>query len=197
MLWLTWQMWILLVLAFGAGLVAGWLMRGQPDEEPQAAPSGGGKSASRDEGAAAGSSSEASGASRSKAESEPEAKSKPEPGPKAAPDAKSAMTLTAGQQAPGADADPVSDGPKSQTSGGVSTPDPATAPEKPGEDDLTAIKGLGPKAEAALKAEGVTSYIQIASWSEEDVKRFDDLINGRGRIKRDDWVGQAKTLAAG
>lgn len=184
MLWLTWQMWILLVLAFGAGLVAGWLMRGQPDEEPKGAASGGGESGSKDDGGAA-----------SGAKSEPPAKS--EPAPKTAPDAKSAMTLTAGQQAPGADAGPVSDGPKSQTSGGGITPEPETKPETPGEDDLTAIKGLGPKAEAALKAEGVTSYIQIASWSDDDVKRFDDLINGRGRIKRDDWVGQAKTLAAG
>ena len=185
MLWLTWQMWILLALAFGAGLVAGWLMRGQPDEEPQGA-----RSAEKDA---------AKGEGASSASSKPSAKpaAKSEPAPKAAPDAKSAMSLTAGQQAPGADAGPVSDGPKSQTSGGEVTPEPESPPEHPGEDDLTAIKGLGPKAEAALKAEGVTSYIQIASWSEEDVKRFDDLISGRGRIKRDDWVGQAKTLAAG
>lgn len=187
MLWLTWQMWILLALAFGAGLVAGWLMRGQPDETAERSKSG-------ESGGAKG---EGASASSAKPKSKPEPKSEPEPAPKAAPDAKSAMTLTAGQQAPGADAGPVSDGPKSQTSGGEVTPEPATPPETPGEDDLTAIKGLGPKAEAALKAEGVTSYIQIAAWSDEEVKRFDDLINGRGRIKRDDWVGQAKTLAAG
>ncbi len=183
MLWLTWQMWILLVLAFGAGLVAGWLMRGQPEAEPQGA-KGGGKDGGVGEGGA-------------KSASKPEPSSKSEPAPKAAPDAKSAMTITAGQQAPGADAGPVADGPKSQTSGGEITPEPETPAETPGEDDLTAIKGLGPKAEAALKAEGVTTYIQVASWSDDDVQRFDDLIKGRGRIKRDDWVGQAKTLAAG
>jgi NADH-quinone oxidoreductase subunit E len=62
-------------------------------------------------------------------------------------------------------------------------------------DDLGAIKGLGPKAAAALKAGDVTSVSQIAAWTDADIDRWDDAINGRGRIRRDDWVGQAKALA--
>lgn len=62
-------------------------------------------------------------------------------------------------------------------------------------DDLSVIKGLGPKAATALNAEGVTSVSQIAAWTDEDIDRWDDKINGRGRIRRDDWVGQAKALA--
>ena len=58
------------------------------------------------------------------------------------------------------------------------------------------IKGLGPKAAASLKAEGVVSYAQIAAWSESDIADWDARINGRGRIVRDDWVGQAKALTA-
>jgi predicted flap endonuclease-1-like 5' DNA nuclease len=64
------------------------------------------------------------------------------------------------------------------------------------EDDLTAIKGLGPKAAASLKAEGVVGFAQIAAWNEAEIASWDAKINGRGRIVRDDWVGQAKTLSA-
>lgn len=69
------------------------------------------------------------------------------------------------------------------------------APAAAGGDDLTQIKGLGPKAAAALADGGVTSFAQIADWSEADIASWDAKINGRGRIARDDWVGQAKSLA--
>jgi len=64
------------------------------------------------------------------------------------------------------------------------------------QDDLSIIKGLGPKAAASLKAAGVVSLAQIAAWSEADIASWDERINGRGRIVRDDWVGQAKKLSA-
>jgi len=64
------------------------------------------------------------------------------------------------------------------------------------QDDLSIIKGLGPKAAASLKAAGVVSLAQIAAWSEADIASWDERINGRGRIARDDWVGQAKKLSA-
>ncbi|MBO6775938.1 MAG: endonuclease, partial [Marinibacterium sp.] len=44
---------------------------------------------------------------------------------------------------------------------------------------------------------GVTSFAQIAGWSEDDVARMDDVLSFKGRISRDDWIGQATTLAAG
>ena len=74
-----------------------------------------------------------------------------------------------------------------------SVPKPASPA---GQDDLTRIKGLGPKAAAALQAGGVTTIAQIAEWTETDVEVWDDRINGRGRIVRDQWVEQAKTLSA-
>lgn len=66
-----------------------------------------------------------------------------------------------------------------------------------GPDELTQIKGLGPKAETALAEAGVFHFHQIAAWSAADIDRFDALLNTRGRIVRDDWVGQAKALAKG
>lgn len=65
-------------------------------------------------------------------------------------------------------------------------------------DDLTRIKGLGPKIAAMLHAQGITTYRQIATWDDAEIKRIDALL-GRfaGRIERDAWVGQAKLLAGG
>ncbi len=74
-------------------------------------------------------------------------------------------------------------------------PTPKPAVKSATSEDLGVIKGLGPKAAAALKAGGVTSVGQIAAWTDEDIDRWDASINGRGRIRRDDWVGQAKALA--
>lgn len=67
-----------------------------------------------------------------------------------------------------------------------------------GNDDLTRIKGVGPKLVARLAELGVTSFAQIAAWNEADIDRIDSQL-GRfeGRIRRDSWVEQAKLLAAG
>lgn len=65
-------------------------------------------------------------------------------------------------------------------------------------DDLTRIKGVGPKLVTLLNEQGVTTFDQIANWSEADIDRIDSQL-GRfeGRIRRDDWVTQAKLLAGG
>lgn len=76
---------------------------------------------------------------------------------------------------------------------------PAPAPVAAGAaDDLTRIKGLGPKLAALLGEFGITSFAQIAAWSPEEIERIDAKL-GRfsGRIVRDQWVEQAKLLAAG
>lgn len=79
------------------------------------------------------------------------------------------------------------------------TPPPVAAPAPTASaDDLTRIKGLGPKIAALLNELGVTSYAQIAAWSAEDVAAIDAKL-GRfsGRISRDQWIAQAQLLAAG
>jgi predicted flap endonuclease-1-like 5' DNA nuclease len=75
-------------------------------------------------------------------------------------------------------------------------PAPAAAPETA--DDLTRIKGLGPKLAALLGELGVTSFAQIAAWDDDAIARIDAQL-GRfaGRITRDQWVAQARLLAAG
>ena len=206
MLWLTWHMWILLLLAFAGGVITGWVVRSRSDvpERPrlsagESTPKPGEAPAAKTSAAAAASTpvtGETSGpASKAGAPSAPSAdKAKDESPAKAAksspaPDAKSAMAMTAPMQAPGADAGPVTDGPRGENSAGPGAPDPDPS------DDLTQIKGLGPKAAEKLNEAGITKASQIAKWSSVDVERYDTLINGRGRIERDDWVGQAKRMA--
>ncbi|QZH75584.1 MAG: hypothetical protein JY451_02935 [Erythrobacter sp.] len=66
-----------------------------------------------------------------------------------------------------------------------------------GTDDLSRIKGVGPKLVAILHDQGVTSFAQIAAWDDAAIDRIDARL-GRfeGRIRRDDWVEQARLLAA-
>lgn len=83
------------------------------------------------------------------------------------------------------------------------TPDPipvspvaAAAPEEA--DDLLRLKGVGPKLKALLIGLGVTRYAQIAAWSDSDIATLDARLgNFKGRPVRDQWVDQAKYLAAG
>ena len=69
-----------------------------------------------------------------------------------------------------------------------------TKPEHP--DDLKAITGLGPKVEQVLNGLGVWTYAQVAAWNDAEIAWVDDILGFNGRIQRDDWLGQAKSLAA-
>lgn len=64
-------------------------------------------------------------------------------------------------------------------------------------DDLKKISGVGPAIEKKLHKMGVTRYAQIAAWTKAEIKNADEVLSFKGRIEREDWVKQAKTLAAG
>ena len=66
-----------------------------------------------------------------------------------------------------------------------------------GPDDLKLLKGVGPKLENKLHANGVTSFAQIAGWGPAEIADMDDKLSFKGRIDRDGWVEQAKILASG
>mgnify|MGYP000321381083 CR=1 FL=1 len=74
---------------------------------------------------------------------------------------------------------------------------PKTLPEarEDGPDDLKRISGIGPKIEQQLNALGIYHYDQIAGWSAENAAWVDGRLKFRGRIARDDWIGQAARLA--
>ena len=75
--------------------------------------------------------------------------------------------------------------------------DPATGGDSPPADDLTRITGIGPKIRDQLHDAGVLRFSQIAAWTEEDIDRFDAMVGGPNRARRDGWVEQARRLATG
>lgn len=62
-------------------------------------------------------------------------------------------------------------------------------------DDLKLIVGVGPVLERMLHQLGITTYRQIARWTDHDIDEFDaKLAEFPGRIRRDSWVVQARAL---
>ena len=70
------------------------------------------------------------------------------------------------------------------------------APRDGSADSLTAIKGIGPVNERKLNEHGIFHFDQIAAWTEADISAAEAYLAFDGRIAREDWVGQAKALAA-
>ena len=71
-------------------------------------------------------------------------------------------------------------------------PAPAAAA---GSDDLKQLSGVGPALEKKLHAAGVTTFAQIAAWTDADVAAKDEQMSLKGRIEREGWIAQAKELA--
>lgn len=71
------------------------------------------------------------------------------------------------------------------------------APTGGSKDDLKKIKGVGPKIEVTLNGLGIFHFDQIAAWNRQTVARVDEALSFKGRIDREKWVSQAKTLASG
>ncbi|MEH6832732.1 50S ribosomal protein L21 [Sulfitobacter sp.] len=64
-------------------------------------------------------------------------------------------------------------------------------------DDLSTISGVGPVIVGKLHAEGVTTFAQIAAWTDADVEAIEEKLSFKGRVGREDWIAQAKELAKG
>ncbi|NND91637.1 MAG: hypothetical protein HKN42_12320 [Granulosicoccus sp.] len=60
-------------------------------------------------------------------------------------------------------------------------------------DDLQQIVGIGPVTEKALNELGITSYSQLATLQHHEIEAIANALHiGPERIKRDDWVGNAR-----
>lgn len=65
-------------------------------------------------------------------------------------------------------------------------------------DDLKLITGVGPGLERKLQDVGITSFEQIAKLSDLQIADLEtSVVRFAGRIKRDDWIGQAEQLMKG
>lgn len=118
-------------------------------------------------------------------------------------------TALAAQAAP-VDEDPVAATASSTETDKEPAPDAAPAPEDVGTkpatleaarggqpDDLKRIKGIGPKVEQLCNRLGFYHFDQIAAWTDDEIAWVDaNLETFKGRVTRDDWVAQARVLAA-
>ncbi len=168
---------VVLLVALIIGWLIGWflrcvLFRGS-DARPRATTEGRGKLGVLEGGAAAG---VAAAASAATLQSAPPAASKPASKPAASK--------------PKAPAAPAKTEEKPQAYG-LSGPIGGKA------DDLQLISGVGPKLEKMLHDLGIYHFSQIAGWTKKDIAEVDDKLKFKGRIEREEWVRQAKLLAAG
>lgn len=64
-------------------------------------------------------------------------------------------------------------------------------------DELKRIKGIGKVYEARLNSIGVFKFAQIAKLKDGGIQAIEAITGFPGRVQREDWVGQAKTLDEG
>ncbi|MDH3663404.1 MAG: hypothetical protein OEU92_25885 [Alphaproteobacteria bacterium] len=73
-------------------------------------------------------------------------------------------------------------------------PNSAGVPASGPSDDLTRIKGIGPTLKDKLYGLGITSFQQIANFTPADIARVNEVLDFPGRIEREQWVEQAKSI---
>ncbi len=121
------------------------------------------------------------------------AKEKARPKPSAPPKVETPAPETKGKHADAGSA-PSGDG---DVSAPEAKPETLSGP-RAGQtaDDLKRITGVGPKLEGVLNELGFYHFDQIAAWTPEQVAWVDARLTFKGRIERDDWIGQAAKFAA-
>jgi NADH-quinone oxidoreductase subunit E len=126
----------------------------------------------------------------------PVAKAAPVAAPE--PAAAAAPKPAAPAPAPATAAEAPAPAAKAPASTADDAPEFLSAARDGGPDDLKQIKGVGPKLEKTLHGMGIFHFDQIAIWGPKEQAWIDDNLEGfKGRATRDNWVEQAKTLAAG
>jgi predicted flap endonuclease-1-like 5' DNA nuclease len=82
--------------------------------------------------------------------------------------------------------------PAAAATGGTTPAYAATAPAGGAADDLTKIKGIGQVLKGKLNGLGITTFRQIAEFTEADIERVNTELDFPGRIERERWVEQAR-----
>lgn len=111
-----------------------------------------------------------------------------------APQAGFAMPLMSVPKAEPAKAEPAI----AAASGEKAKPKGLTGARAGKADDLKLIKGIGPALEKLCHKLGFYHFDQLASWTAAEIAWVDENLEGfKGRVTRDEWVVQARDLAAG
>ncbi len=178
---LSLELMLLMLLAFLIGCILGCLFRTMfgADQSPAARPA-----------------ETSAGTAKTVAAEQPQPVSKPAtvskaetaPEPKPAASKQAAKTSAAAPAAKPAAA-PVATGKPVRPKGL-----PGARDGKP--DKLQMISGVGPKLEKTLHGLGYFHFDQIAAWGKDQVDWVDEHLRYKGRIERDEWIAQAKLLAA-
>jgi len=63
-------------------------------------------------------------------------------------------------------------------------------------DDLTKIKSISEELKSRLNKLGITKFDQIAELSDDEIGKIDESLGLEGRMEKEDWLGQARGLAA-
>jgi predicted flap endonuclease-1-like 5' DNA nuclease len=84
--------------------------------------------------------------------------------------------------------------PAAGSAGGTAPAYAASAPAG-GADDLTKIKGIGQVLKGKLNRLGITTFKQIAEFTDADIERVNAELDFPGRIERERWVEQARDFA--
>lgn len=64
-------------------------------------------------------------------------------------------------------------------------------------DDLTKLTGVGPALATKLNDAGITSFAQIAAWTDADLDTLSETITGlKAKAEKGEWISAAKDLAA-
>ena len=69
------------------------------------------------------------------------------------------------------------------------------APKSGKKDNLQRIKGIGKVNEGKLNDLGIYHFSQIGAWTPSEARWVGVFLSFAGRIEREDWIGQARTLA--
>jgi hypothetical protein len=91
---------------------------------------------------------------------------------------------------------PLTPGPLEVAEPEGGAPPPGLAAPQGAADDLKRISGVGHNIERALNENGIYHYRQIAELAPANLLWLDRHLRLRGRIEREDWIGQAKALMA-
>lgn len=75
-------------------------------------------------------------------------------------------------------------------------PDALDGPRGGAADELTRIKGIGPKIEGILHTLGIFHFDQIAAWTPAEKDWVNGYLKFKGRIDREKWIEQAKDFMA-
>jgi len=72
----------------------------------------------------------------------------------------------------------------------------AAAPKAAAADTLTDLAGVGPALATKLNEAGITTFAQIAAWTDADLDALGETITGlKAKAEKNDWINAAKALA--